>query len=208
MPRPTKNSVTKKSRRWTTRDTTSYAYGEVAIVAPAISAPISIDTETRTSSPSVLGDRAEVRAEQSPTPKHQPSASVTTSSGERATMWNARDSTHARDHRRERRDDRGADERQHDRRDRRVREARLQREEHDRPDVLEDQQADREPARDGVELQVLLQVLDDEQRRRERARDAEVERGIEAGQHAQPVSPMRRNAPHQPRASAAPAERR
>ncbi len=58
------------------------------MLAPAMSAPISTETEISRSSPirSASGPRL---PPSNPTPKHQPSATVTTSSGVRATAWKA-----------------------------------------------------------------------------------------------------------------------
>ena len=79
MPRPTKNSVTKKSRRLVTLATTSSVYGKVEIITPAISAPIAVDKPSQPANPAMA--------------KHHASAPTSTSSGRRATTLKTGGST-------------------------------------------------------------------------------------------------------------------
>ena len=79
-PSPTKKSVTKKSRRLVTFAVTSSAYGNVDNATPAMSAPISRESDSRAAS--------------SPTRKHHAMAPTSTSSGRRATLWKSGGSTY------------------------------------------------------------------------------------------------------------------
>jgi hypothetical protein len=165
-----------------TRDTTSYAYGEVAMVAGDERAhlhrdrDVGVDADRVRHGPQVGAEEADTEAPAEGHRHHQLGRAGDDVEGARQDG--------ARDQGGEHADDRRAEERQHDRRHRWVGEARLQGQEDDGPDVLEDEEPDAEAPRHGVEQQVLLQVLHDEQGRREGTRHAEVQGRIDAADRA------------------------
>ncbi len=80
MPSATKNSVTKKSRILVTLAMTSMLYGNVDMLTPAMSAPISRESPSRSAAPL--------------TKKHQARAAINISSGTLAAKENKRGSTY------------------------------------------------------------------------------------------------------------------
>ena len=167
MPRPTKNSVTKKSRRLVTLAMTSSVYGNVDTMTPATSAPISGD------SPEVAREAGQREAPRERAHEHQ-FRLPRDEAEDRRQHEAARDIADA-DEERDLRDG----EREH--RDLRVLQVRLHGEEDDDEEILQHEDAERDAARERVEFALVVEDLDDDDGGTQRHRHAQVERLEPAG---------------------------
>ena len=162
MPRPTKNSVTKKSRRLVTLATTSSVYGKVEIITPAISAPIAVDK------PSQAG-----KSRHGKTPRERADQHQFRQAGDQ--FENRRQHEPARQERHRQQQDDVA-QRLGQRPEGGIFQVRLERQKQDHRDVLQHEHAQRDAARKRFEFALVIKNFDDDDRAAHRRRDREIKR--------------------------------
>ena len=172
----------KKSLTTATLATTWWVKGSDAIEAPAISAPISAETDIGTCSPASarMSPRCEPNA---PIAKHHPTATTSISSGVLAIQRNATGSACLASStatavtmpmpRKVKPTTPSSG----------LAKLGCSASTTIGPDVLGDQHADRDAADHRVHLELLLHQLDDQQRRRRREREADVDRHVRSGEN-------------------------
>ncbi len=180
MPSATKNSVMKKSLTILTLVITSVEEGRLAMQAPAISAAMPDPTFMCGLTPVVRLKIGSMLWPKNTTVKHQASAAVRVSSGGLGNPLEAHLEDHLREHHRKHAEHDDADEGQQDRHQLGVFDVGLDQDHHDHPDVLEDQHAQGQAARFGIQLEVFLEQLDHQQGRRTGDHHAQVQRRVDA----------------------------